>query len=107
MLGALILALDDDSAGYVCDADRRIGLVDVLAARARGTIGVDAQIGRIEIDFFHLIELRQDGNRACRRVNTPLRLGGRNTLHAVGARLEFQPREDAPAGNAADDLAVS
>ena len=43
-LGALVLALDDDSGRQVGDAHGGIGLVDVLAAGAGGAVGVDPQI---------------------------------------------------------------
>jgi hypothetical protein len=45
VLRAVVLAFDDDAGGQVGDAHRRIGLVDVLAAGARGAEGVDAQVG--------------------------------------------------------------
>jgi hypothetical protein len=45
VLRALGLAGHDDAGRDVGDADRRVGLVDVLAARARRAIGVDAQVG--------------------------------------------------------------
>jgi hypothetical protein len=44
VLRALVLALDHDAGRQVGDADRRIGLVDVLAAGAGGAEGVDAQV---------------------------------------------------------------
>ena len=33
-------------------------LIDVLSARPRGTEGVYAQIGRVQVDFFDFIEFR-------------------------------------------------
>jgi hypothetical protein len=42
VLAALVLALDHDAGRQVGDADRRLGLVDVLAAGAGGTVGVEA-----------------------------------------------------------------
>ena len=48
---ALGLALHDDARGQVRDAHRRLGLVDVLAARAGGAERVDAQVVVLEIDL--------------------------------------------------------
>jgi hypothetical protein len=45
VLRTLGLVLHHDAAGQVGDADRRLGLVDVLAAGAGGTEGVDLQVG--------------------------------------------------------------
>src|SRR6516164_1627331 len=87
------------------DAHRGIGLVDVLAARPGGAIGVNAQIRRIDLDLIDLIELRQDRDRARGGMDAPLRLGGRHALHAMRARLKLQAGEGALAGDAADDLA--
>src|SRR6185312_2468827 len=47
VLRALVLAFDDDAGRKVRDADRRIGLVDVLAAGAGRAVGVDLEIDRI------------------------------------------------------------
>ena len=93
--------------GQVRDADGRIRLVDVLAAGARGAVGVDAQLGGIEIGGFDFVGLRQDGHGDGRRVNAPLRLGGRHALHAMHAGFELEARERAVAGDAADDFAVA
>ena len=49
-LGALVLALDDDACRQVRDADRGVGLVHVLAARALRAIGVDSQIALVDLD---------------------------------------------------------
>ncbi len=48
-------------------AYRRIGLVDVLTARARGTEGINAQIGRIDFHFDGIIHLGiyEDGGKGC------------------------------------------
>ena len=42
VLAAVVLALHDDAGRRVRDTDRRVGFVDVLSARTRGTEGVDA-----------------------------------------------------------------
>src|SRR5450759_4301426 len=43
VLAAAILALGHDAGRQVCDAHRRVGLVDVLAAGTTGAVGIDAQ----------------------------------------------------------------
>ena len=48
------------SVGQVRDAHRRVGLVDVLAAGARGAVGVDAQVGGIDLDLDRLVDFRVD-----------------------------------------------
>ena len=64
VLRALVLAFDHDAGGQMGDANRRVGLVDVLAAGAGGAIGIDAQIRRIQVDGFDLLELGQE-SRPC------------------------------------------
>jgi hypothetical protein len=91
VLRALILTLDHDAGRQVGDAHRGVGLVDVLSARARGAISVDAQVCGIDRHFLDLVELRKDRNRARRGMDPPLCLGLRDPLHAVGAGLELQP----------------
>ena len=107
VLRALVLALDDDARRHVRDADRRIGLVDVLAARARGAVRVDAQVRGIDVDLVDFVELRQDRDGARRGVDAPLRLGRRHALHAMRAGLELEPRKRAAPDDAADDLLVA
>jgi hypothetical protein len=92
------------AGGQVGDADRAVGLVDVLAAGAAGAEGVDAQLGRVQ--------LRPPRPRRARASRPPCRrwcgcgpgFGGRHALHAVAAGLEAQrlvdaarPRRAAPA----------
>ncbi len=52
------------SAGKMGKAHGRIGLVDVLPARAAGTVGVDPQIGFIDLDFDIVVHFRIDENRS-------------------------------------------
>src|SRR5271156_2917540 len=89
------------------DANRRVGLVHVLSARARRAVGIDAQVRGIQIDGLDRLELREDRDRARRSVNASLRLGRRHALHAVGARLELQQRVGAATDDAADDFLVA
>jgi len=90
----------------VGDADRRVGLVDVLAARARRAIGIDAQIGVVDLDL-DILGFRQNRDGGGGGVDAPLRLGLRHALNAVDAALELQPAEHALAGDRGDDFLVA
>ena len=79
----------------------------MLAAGARGAEGVDAQVGRVEVDVLDLVGFRHHRDGTGRGVDTPLGLGFRHALHTVAAGLELQPRIGAVAGQAADDFAVA
>src|SRR5262249_19905690 len=59
-LRALVLALDDDAGGDVGDPHRRVGLVDVLTAGAGGAVGVDAQVGVVDLDLDAVVDERTD-----------------------------------------------
>jgi hypothetical protein len=107
VLRAVVLALDDDAGGQVRDAHGGVGLVHVLAAGAGGAEGVDAQLGRVDVDIGHLVGLGQHRHGAGRGVDAALRLGGRHALHAVAARLELQLRVGALRRRCADHLLVA
>src|ERR1700722_4283640 len=49
-LRALVLALDDNPGRLVRDPDRRVGLVDVLAAGTGRAVGVDLQVVVVYLD---------------------------------------------------------
>ena len=72
------------------DAHRGVGLVDVLAARARGTKGIDAQIGRVDLDVDRLVDLGIHEDAGKRRM--PPRVGIERALadQAVHAGLRAQ-----------------
>ena len=89
------------------DAHRRIGLVDVLAACTRCAESVDAHFRRIQHHVVDLVDFRHYGDGARRCMDASLRFGDRHTLHAVPARLEFEPRIDALADDAGDDFLVT
>src|SRR5438309_12048375 len=57
VLRAVVLALHDDAAGQVRDAHRAVGAVDVLAARARGAVGVDAQVVGVDLHLDRFVDL--------------------------------------------------
>src|SRR5688572_7169006 len=107
MLRALFLARDDDARRQMRDANRRIGLVDVLAARAGGAIGIDLEVGLVDLDLADVLGLRKHCDRARRGVDTTLRFGLRHALHAMDAGLEFQLRVCATACDTRDDLAIT
>ncbi|MND86557.1 hypothetical protein D3C80_785280 [compost metagenome] len=96
----------DDPGREVGDAHRRVGLVDVLAARARGPEGVDADVLVVDLDL-HVLDLGQDRDGGRRGVDAPLGLGRRNPLDAVNAAFELQPPEHALAGDGGDDFLVA
>ena len=72
MLRAFVLTFHHGIRGQVGDADRRVGLVDMLAARAGGAIGVNAQIGGLDLDLVDRVNLGQHGDRAGGGVDAAL-----------------------------------
>src|SRR5690606_17905288 len=104
VLGALVLAFHHDAGGQVGDADRRVGLVDVLAAGAGGAEGVDAQVRLVEADLVHLIGLGHHRHGAGGGVDAALGLGGGHPLHPVGAGFELEPGVDILALHPGDDF---
>src|ERR1700704_4470539 len=100
VLRAIILALYHDARRQMRDAHRRVGLVDVLASGSRCAVGVDAQIGGIDLDLYILVDLgihehaREGGVAARVRIERGL---AHQAVHAVfGAQV--------PVGVAAADL---
>jgi hypothetical protein len=51
VLATTVLALGHDACGKVRDTHGRVGFVDVLPPGAAGAIGVNAQVGRV--DLYH------------------------------------------------------
>src|SRR5436190_17282340 len=90
----------------MCDPHGGVGLIDVLAASARGAVGVDAKVRGVQDDVADRARLGQDGDRAGGGVNAPLRLGGGHSLDAVAAGLELELRVSALPDHAGDDLLV-
>ena len=68
------------------DADGRVGRVDALAAGARGAVGVDAQVGLLDVDV-DLVGLGQDRHGGRGGLDAALALGLRDALDAVDATL--------------------
>ena len=71
------------------DADGRLCLVDVLAACAAGTVGVDLQVLGVNLHL-DLVRLRQHRYSDGGGVDTALGLGLGHALNAVHARLKFK-----------------
>ena len=90
MLAATVLALGHDAGGQVGDTHRRVGLVDVLASGTAGAVGVNAQVGRVDLDGLRFIGLCQHRHGAGAGVDAPLGLGGRHALHTMAARLKLE-----------------
>src|SRR3954467_10704230 len=89
-LGALVLALDDDSRREVRDPHRRVGLVHVLAAGARGAVGVDPQVVVLEVEVDVVVEERRDDHLREARVPAVRLIERRETDEPVHAALGLQ-----------------
>src|SRR5690606_21181131 len=68
----------------------RIGLVDVLAAGAAGAVGVDAQVGRIDVDLEGIVDLGIDEDAGEGGVPAVGRVEGALAHQAVHAGLGAQ-----------------
>ena len=90
VLAATVLALGHDAGGQVGDTHRRVGLVDVLASGTAGAVGVNAQVGRVDLDGLRLIGFGQHRNGAGAGVDTTLCFGGWHALHTMAARFKLE-----------------
>ena len=106
MLRALILTLNDDAGRDMGDSDGRFGFVDMLAACARGTIGIYSEIGRIDFKF-DVLDFWKNGHRTSRSMDPTLGFGFRYALNPMGAGFEFQLRVDILTTDAHDDFLVA
>ena len=77
--------------GQVGDAHRRFGLVDVLAARARGAIRVDAAVALVDVDLDAVVDHRIDPNAREARVPARVRIERRDAHQPMHARFGLQP----------------
>src|SRR5260370_30914373 len=91
VLRALALALHDDARRQVGDADRAVGLVDVLAAGTRGAIRVDAQVLVVDLDLDLLVDYRIDPCRGEAGVAPRGGVERRDPSHPLDATLPLQP----------------
>ena len=75
------------------NAHRRIGRIDVLPPRARRTVGIHPQVGRVDIDLDVVINLGGDKNRSKRGVTAPTAIKRRLSYEAMHPCLGAQPSE--------------
>ena len=85
-LRALLLGLHHGVGGQMGDAHRRVGGVNALTAGAGSAVGVDAQVGLVDLNV-DLLRLGQHGNGSSRGLDAALALGLGNALNAVHAGL--------------------
>ena len=90
MLRALVLAGDDDVGGKMGKPHGGIGFIDVLPARAAGAIGIDAQIGLVDLDFDVVVHLGINEHRSERSVTPRVGVERRDAHQPVNAGLGFQ-----------------
>src|SRR6056297_2357562 len=106
VLGTLGLDHNADSGGLMRDSHRRFRAVDMLPARATGTHRIDPQLTLVQREI-NLLRLRQNRHGGSRSVDASAGFRIGNTLHAMHATFEFQPREDAAPGYLGDDFLVA
>jgi hypothetical protein len=90
VLRAVVLALHDDTGRHVGDADRRVGLVDVLAAGAGGAEGVGAQVGGVDLDLDRVVDFGIDVKAGEAGVAAARGVEGRLAHQAVHAGFGAQ-----------------
>jgi len=90
VLRAVVLALHHDPRGTVRDAHGGVGLVDVLSARAGSAVGVDAQVGRVDLDVDRVVHFRIHEQRRERGMAAVGRVEGRLAHEAVHAGFGAQ-----------------
>src|SRR5205085_5985755 len=91
VLRSFALTLNHDAARHVGDADRAVGLVDVLPAGAGGAVGVDAQVLVVDLDLDLLVDDRVDPDGGKAGVPPRVRIERRYADQAVDAALGFEP----------------
>ena len=76
-LGPLILAGNDNTGRERCDSDCRRGLIDMLSACAGGTIGIDSNILRIDLNVQVFLNIRHDfaGREGCLALSVGIERG--------------------------------
>ena len=107
VLRTFVLAFDHSAGRDVRQANRRIGLVDVLSASPGCAKRVDAQVRRIDFNHLHFFAFGNDCNGCRRGMHTSLGLCLRHALNPVGTGFEFQFRVCALADDARDDFLVA
>ena len=87
----MTLANDDDIGRNVGEPDRRLCLVDVLAAGAAGAHGVDAHVGLLDVDIDAVVDHRIDVDLGERGMAPRIGVERRDAHQAVHAVLGLQP----------------
>src|SRR5690606_8114105 len=93
VLGTFVLAGHHGVGRHVGDTHRRVGGVDVLTTGARGAVGVDAQVGRVDLDFDLVVDLGGHEHRRERGVATGAGIERALAHQTVHADLGAQPAE--------------
>ena len=70
MLGAVILALDDNTGRNVRDADGAVRSINMLTASPRRTVSVDAQVFVINDDVDRVVDHGIDADRSEARMTS-------------------------------------
>ena len=91
MLGTVVLALRHNPGRDVGDTHRRFCTVNVLTARTRGTVNVNTQIRRVDIDIDIIVNFRVDKRRTERRMATAAGVERTLTNQTVYASFSTQP----------------
>ena len=106
VLGFLVLLADHDAGRDMGDPHCRVSGVHRLPPGARSTEHIDPKIAllNIDIDILGLWQHRDGGSRC---MDAAAGFGFGNTLHAVNAGFEFQPREHIASGDVGSGLLVA
>ena len=96
-LRALVLHRHHDTGGQVRDADRRVGDVDVLAARTRRPVRVDPQVAGIDLRLLRLVECGDDVEGRERGLAARVGVERRDADEPVHAALAAEQAVGVPA----------
>ena len=77
-LAALGLATDHLPGGHVGNADRRLGLVDVLSTSTARLVGVDLQVFLVDLDLAHVVQFGGDLDGGETGLTTRIGIEGRD-----------------------------
>jgi hypothetical protein len=72
MLASFVLATDDHTSWKVCQSNSRVRLVDVLTSRTRRSVGVDAKVLLVNLNFTDIFQKWRDVDRGKRGLTTVL-----------------------------------
>ena len=91
MLAAVGLAGDDDPGRDVSDPDGAFGLVHVLTAGARGAVGIDLEVGFVDLDLDRVVHHRIDPDAGKTGLPPGVGVERADAHQAVDAALGLQP----------------